>query len=98
MIRLVGFDKSQRQHLNTFFTKGTPITLEGSQIQYNQFHKKLEVAIKSHTKIVPSARKFDVSDLKTVGSKTISLSNLPNRHEFDKVTIRAHVTHVEEAR
>ena len=56
----------------------------------------LEVVVKNHTKIEPSQLKFDVSDLKTVGSSQINLDQLPDQSEHDRVTVKVSVLKVYE--
>ena len=68
VIRVVGFDKAQQQHLLTYCEQEVPITLSNCQVQYNRSKSKLEVVLKRYTKIQRSPVQFDIQDLKTVGS------------------------------
>lgn len=91
VIRIVGFDKAQRQQLNDFCEQQLPITLKNCQIQYNKAKNKLEVVLRTYTKIERSHIKFDVPDMKTVGSPLIPLCDLEKKEEYDKVTVRIKV-------
>ena len=68
LIRIVGFEQSQREQLESYSARGVPITLRNCQIQHNKIKKKLEIVIRSHTKIEDSNTQFEVIDLKIVGS------------------------------
>ena len=93
VIRLVGFDKSKQRQLQMFCDSKMPVTLRDCQVQLNKFKSTLEVVLKKHTKIEPSQLKFDVSDMKTVGSSQI---NLPDQSEHDRVTVKVSVLKVYE--
>ena len=91
VIRLVGFDKAQQQHLLSYCEKEVPITLTNCQVQYNRSKSKLEVVLKPFTKIQRSPMQFDIPDIKTVGSPIISLSELDKQEEYDRVTVKVKV-------
>ena len=96
VIRIVGFDKVQRQMLHTYCNQKTPISLKNCQIQRNKYHGKLEVVLKGNTKIEQSSIEFEIPDMRTIGSPLIPLCNLDEYEEYDKVTIRAKVIKVKE--
>lgn len=94
VIRVVGFDRAQHSTLREFQTKGLPVTLTNCVIQANKLSKKLEIVLKGYTQIELSNTKFDLSEVATVGSDTIFLSSLPNKKDFDKVTVRIKVVRI----
>lgn len=96
IIRIVGFDRAQRQMLHTYCDKKTPISLKHCEIQRNKSHGKLEVVLRNNTKIEPSSVEFEIPDMKTVGSSLIPLCDLHTKAEYDKVTIKAKVIKVNE--
>ena len=91
IIRFVAFDTNQGKTMDTFFKKKTPVSLQGCRVQYNKTYHRLEVVVKSYTKISPSTRKFKVENLKTVGATRICISDLPKMNEYDRVVIQCHV-------
>ena len=91
VVRLVGFDKAIQRQLRI------PVTLRNCQIQKNKFKDELEVVLKAHTKIEQSHEKFEVLDLKTVESALISLGQLDEIVEHQRVTIRIKVVKVNDA-
>ena len=98
VMRMVGFEKKQRDELESYYTQ-LPIKLKNCEIQQS-FHDtdKLEVKLKSHTQIEPTDADFNVQsmNLKTVGSKQISLDQLVHIKEFDRVTVTIKVTKADE--
>lgn len=94
IIRIVGFDKHQRQKIDNFCTKGIPITLKDCQIQTNTFKNKLEIVIKNYTVVEESDLHFKVSDPKTVGSALVKLNQLDTLQEYDLVTVKVTVLKV----
>ena len=96
VIRLVGFDKTKRQELQSFCESNIPVTLTDCLIQKNKFKSCLEVVLKSHTKIEPSTSEFNVTDLRTVGSSTILLNQMHEFSDYQRVTVRVKVVKVHE--
>ena len=88
MVRIVGFDKAHSKQLRTFCDEKVPITLRHCHIQQNKFNK-FEVVLKQNTKIEQSPVEFEIADLKTVGSPLTPMSDLNQKDEFDKITVRA---------
>ena len=95
VVRVVGFEKQQRDTLNEFKEKDLPVTLRNVLIQENKITKKLEVVLKTHSTMELSAVKFEPLDVATVGSKMISLSEVTNQDEYERVSVRAQVFKVE---
>ena len=91
MTRIVGFDKAQQQKLETFCAQKTPVVLSNCEIKMNKFNSKLEVVLRSYTKIEKSDVKFNIEDSKTIGSELIELNTLCEKEEYDKITVRAQV-------
>ena len=91
VIRMVGFDKAQKQQLDTFCHEKVPISLQNCQIQRNKYSAKLEVVLKSSTKIQRSPVEFEIADMKNVGSPLVPLCDLNKTNEYDRVTIRAKI-------
>lgn len=72
IVRIVGFEKHQRQELESFCTNGIPITLSNCQIQHKKLKNKLEVVLKSYTKEECSEVQFPIGDVKTALSSTLT--------------------------
>ena len=96
VIRMVGFDKAQKQQLDTFCHEKVPISLQNCQIQRNKYSAKLEVVLRSHTKIQRSPVVFEIADMKNIGSPLIPLCDLDKTNEYDRVTIRAKIVKAHE--
>ena len=96
IIRLVGFERSKRQLLQSFIDSKAPVTLRNCQIQHNKYKGTLEVVVKNHTAIEASEATFDVSDIKTCGSALVSLDRISELSEHDRVTVRVTVLKVYE--
>ena len=73
---MVGFDKAQKQQLDTFSQEKVPISLQNCQIQRNKYSAKLEVVVRSNTKIQRSPVEFEIADMKNIGSPLIPLCDL----------------------
>ena len=87
-MRLVGFEKRQRDELESYCTQQLPVKLKNCEIQHNFHNKdKLEVKLKSYTQIESTDADFNVPsmNLKTVGSKQISLHQLVDMNQFDRI-------------
>lgn len=96
MIRFVGFDKCQQEKLHSLYTKGIPVSVKDCQIQRNKFNNKLEIVMKSCTKVEQSDAEFFVDNLKTVGSTRIDINRLNTLNEYDRVTVQVTVVKVYE--
>ena len=89
--RIVGFDKAQQQKLEKFYTEKIPVILTNCEIKRNKFNNRLEVVLRSYSKIEKSDVNFEIEDSKTIGSELIELKDLGNKEEYDKITVRAQV-------
>lgn len=94
IIRLVGFDKAKQQELQSFCDYDIPVTLKNCVVQQNKFKQCLEVVLKAHTKIEPSDAKFNVPNIKTVGSSFLPLHQINQLNQHDRVTVKVHVVKV----
>ena len=90
----MGFDKRTREQLRSYAEYQIPLTLKDCLIQKNKFKDFLEVVIKSHTKIEASKVKFEISDIKTVGSTVIKLNQIDEYSTDERVTVRVTVLKV----
>ena len=79
--RVVGFDKAQQQKLETFCSQKIPVVLRNCEIKTNKFSNKLEVVLRSYTKIEKSDVNFKVKYSKTIGSELIELKTLGNKEK-----------------
>ena len=94
VVRLIGFDKGKQRQLLPYSDEGVPVTLKNCHIQKSKYKDEFEVVLKAQTKIEESHVKFDVQDIKTVGSTLISLNQLDEMLEHQRVTIRITVIKV----
>lgn len=92
--RFVGFDKPKREKLLAFYNQGKAVTLKNCQIQYNKYNQQFEVVIKGYTKIEPSTAEFKIEDIETVQSESISLDELQQKSEHDRVNVQVQVVKV----
>ena len=93
VIRMVGFDDHQRDALNTFMKQKMPVAIKNCHIQLSKFTQKYEVVLKGYTTIEQSEMKFDISDMDTLGSDKISLSELSTK-EYDRVTVKVKIIRI----
>lgn len=63
VIRMIGFENSQRQQMEAFHKKGAPVVIKKCQIKSNKFSHKVEVLIKQYSKIEVSGVHFNVPDI-----------------------------------
>ena len=84
---MVGFDRQQHTILKNFRQKSIPIRLNNCVIQKNKLPGKLEVTLKGYTMIEKSSTTFQMENLATLGSEQISLANLKDMKDYDKVTV-----------
>ena len=96
IVRIVGFEKHQRQQLESYCANGIPVLLTNCQIQHNKLKNKLEVVLKSYSKVERSEVQFSVDNVKTIGSTSIKLDQLQDFNEYDRVTVRASVLNASE--
>ncbi len=90
-ISLVGFDPANQAKLAELSKNKSAIALTNCDVQYNRYSKRLEIVVKRHTLIQPSSREFKVTDTDNIGSTTITLSQLRDIQENDKVNVRIKV-------
>ena len=88
IIPLVGFDKSHHQFLQKHMNTGTPVTLKNCQISTNRTTGKLQIVVKSHTKLEESQDKsLTVGDKNTLGSPFITIDSLSTLQDYDRATL-----------
>lgn len=81
--------------LEKFLQKGLPVTLANVQIQKNKITQKLEILLKKHTQVNQSSAQFEITDVATLGSEAITLAELEQKAEYNRVTVRAKVFSVQ---
>lgn len=91
VIPILGFDQSQRQKLQHYLDDHTPLTLQNCQISLNKVTGKYQIIIKLYTSVEKSSVNYHITDPKTLGSPMITLSDLDNKAEYDRVTLQAKV-------
>ena len=85
-IPLVGFDHVKHQQLLAVAKSPSKmLKLNKCDLQLNKFSKKPEIMVKRHTIVSESSRELNVPDTDTIGSKSISISDLTSMKEGDKV-------------
>ena len=84
IIRVVGFDKKQREKLQSYCDQQLPVTIKDCQVQQNIFKIKLEVVLKRNTHFEQANVQFQIPNLKTLGSMKI---NLQKYDDYDYVTV-----------
>ena len=80
-------DKAKQRQLQPFSDYQLPVTLKDCLIQRNKYNDNLEIVVKPYTQIEESQMKFEVHDLKTAGNAVISLSQLNDLHNHQRVTV-----------
>ena len=96
IIRMVGFDKKQRDKLQSYCDQALPVTIKDCQVQQNKFKNRLEVVLRRSTHFQQANVQFNIPDLKTLGSMTINLNDLPNYDDYDYVTVSVLVVKLHE--
>ena len=76
---------------HAFCEERVPITLRNFQVHLNRSKSKLEVVLEPYTKTERSPMEFDITNLRTVRSPLIPLSDLDKKQEYDRVTVRVKV-------
>lgn len=93
-IRFVGFNPTQKSQLDALNDNKLPVLLTNCDIQFNQYSQSLEVVIKGYTRVTESAMKFNISDPNTIGTTTITLDQLSDMKEYDKINVKAKIIDV----
>ena len=98
-ISLVGFDHVKHQQLLAVAKSPSKmLKLNKCDLQLNKFSKKPEIMVKRHTIVSESSRELNIPDTDTIGSKSISISDLTSIKEGDKVNVRVKVIDIREAK
>ena len=96
VVRVVGFEKEQRQKLADFYQKQQPVTIRNCQVSMNKITGKPEVVIKSYTTLENSEETFNIQDPKTVCSPLVSISNFSEVDPSSRVTLKIAVLKVKD--
>ena len=95
LMRVVVFDERQGKVLEELV--GQAVVLKDCNAQLSTYSQKMEIIVKSYTVIEKSEMKFAIEDINTVGSMFVSLVQLNDLKEFDRVTTKVKVTNVGES-
>lgn len=88
IIWVVGFDKEE---LQSYIDYQIPITLRDCVVQQNKIKGSLKIVLKTYTSIETLNVEFSVPDLKTVGSSKVTLAQISQLPEHERVTIKVTV-------
>ena len=98
-LRLVGFSSEHQRQISTFFRSKTPINLKNCIIKLSREGHKMEIMLKSNTRIIESNKNIDVSglikDSATVPS-SITISELASTQNFQHVSLQVKVVEAKE--
>jgi hypothetical protein len=95
VIPLVGFDRRHREFLRSHMDNSKPVTLKGCQISNNRTTGKLQVVIKSYTKLEESDDKdLQIETTDTLDTLPISIKQLDNMEPYDRATLQIQVMKV----
>ena len=89
--RVVGFSSCQQNLLGKFAVDRKPVTLQDCEVKQARSGGKMEILLKGSTKIQQSPNKFDVAlaEFEDEVPTTITLSELPEKNVYDRVTVKA---------
>ena len=97
-IRFVGFDKVIQQKFSTSYEKAEPVSLSNCELKRSSHSGDIQIMVKKYTSIDKSAAKFCKSDVDEIKSKLsckeITLGQLNQLDEFEKVTVNVKAIHV----
>ena len=99
-IRVVGFDAQQQRKLNNYHQKNIPVELINCEVKSSRYGEGYEVMLKGGTHIKESPKKMDVPALMvgmTITPRSITLGDLPQTENYEKVTVKIKVLEVKEA-
>ena len=94
LMRVVVFDERQQKVLEQLV--GRPAVLKNCNTQWSAYSQKMEIIVKSYTVIEKSDMEFVIEDVNTIGSVFVSLAQISELNEFDRVTTKVKVTNVSE--
>ena len=89
-MRFLGFNKTQFEHIKTLNQNMEPIQFINCQIQNAKRGPKLEVMLKTSTKIMKSPKKIDTSKIH-LSSEPIALFELDAKDEYEKISVKVKV-------
>ncbi len=95
-MRVVGFQPSQREKLETLKEKAEPISLHNCQLKRAWASDDLEILLRSSSTFQHSPKKFKAANIAELGSSNCTVDKIANRTVYDKVSIRAKVVRVDQ--
>ena len=95
IIHVVAFDDRQRDNLQKL--EGHAAALKNCHTQFSTYTEKMEILAKSYMVIEESDVKFMINDTNTIVSTFISLHEIKDKNEFDRITTKVKVTKVGES-
>ena len=97
-VRFVGFDEDKRTRLATFLSKKEAVALQNCQVKMSRDSTEFEV-VNGCTELLQSPKKnFDVGniDLATIDTKNITLDQLDELSDYQRVTVAVKAIRVDE--
>ena len=98
-VRFVGFDEDKRTRLATFLSKKEAVALQNCQVKMSRDSTEFEVVVNGCTELLQSPKKnFDVGniDLATIDTKNITLDQLDELSDYQRVTVAVKAIRVDE--
>ena len=92
-MRLVGFKKSQQNKMKQMMENKQPIHIDDCQIKSAQRGNRLDILLKSSSKIMKSPKKIDTTNMRSENEE-ICLDELDARNEYDKITTKVKVIQI----
>lgn len=91
--RAVGFDPKLHQKLSSFYDKKEPVAIGNCQIKESAYSSQLEVIIRNSSDLQRSSLEFavDVDNLKVDCSDVVTLDELPQLANFERVSVQVKV-------
>ena len=91
-MRLVGFKKSHQSKIKQMMESKEPVLIDDCQIKCGGRGNKLEILLKSSTKITKSPKKIDTTNMRSDNEEI--LIELDNKNELDKITTKVKVIEI----
>lgn len=95
VVRLVGFEEKQLKKLIQFCAEQQPCLLRSCDISTGK-NRKPEVIVKSYTKVEKSPTNFSIPDPENDGATPVSLINLDQLDDNERVTVKVVVVKMKE--
>ena len=94
VVRVVGFEEKQRQMLVSHI--GQVVVLRNCQAQLSPYSNRMEVLLKSFSKIEESEAEMDIKDIAIVGADVIRIKELQEKEDGDRVIVQVKIMKVRE--